>query len=171
MNVCFIGHRNLYDRTVREELYNVIENLIMQGADTFVMGVHGEFDAYALDCCRELRNKYKIKIEVVLTSLSSLTKACNGATYNPYDDVEVIMYQIETLYFKRRIIESNKEMIKQCDILVCYVDERKYKSGAGKVLQMAKKFGKEIINLFKDKVSECDYTILNNYKVNKKISP
>jgi len=63
---------------------------------------------------------------------------------------------IEDLYFKRQIIESNKQMIDTCDTLVCYVDLKKYKSGAKMAINYAKRNGLKIINLYDEK----DKTIL-----------
>ena len=41
-------------------------------------------------------------------------------------------------------------MIENCDILVCYVDEKVKNSGSKRILSYAKKKGLKIINLFSE---------------------
>lgn len=60
------------------------------------------------------------------------------------------MYYIEDEFYKNRIISSNKQMIENCDILVCYVDEKVKNSGSKRILSYAKKKGLKIINLFSE---------------------
>ena len=71
--------------------------------------------------------------------------------YNYYDDVKTIMYDIEDIYFKKQITESNKKMIDSSDTIICYVDESKTKSGAKTALNYAKKKGLQIVNLYSEK--------------------
>ena len=57
--VCFIGHRQILDMSIREKLKKAVENEIKNGADFFTMGTHGDFDRMVLGVCRELRKTYK----------------------------------------------------------------------------------------------------------------
>ncbi|MGN1061299.1 MAG: hypothetical protein ACI4QN_06160 [Candidatus Coproplasma sp.] len=41
-------------------------------------------------------------------------------------------------------------MIETCDTLICYVDEKAYKSGAKAALNYAKRKGLKIINLYRE---------------------
>ena len=157
MNICFIGHRKIWGGDVRDRLKRVVEDEIRGGGEFFTMGTHGDFDRMALGVCREMREKFKgIRIEVVLTSLKVLKKEIvfddeYGTQFVvPYSDVETIMYDIEEEHFKRQIIVSNQKMIDRCDVLICFVDERKKRSGARLAFEYAKKKGLKIINLFKD---------------------
>lgn len=158
MKTCFIGHRNIYDPSVRDNLKKVVMNQIAKGCKKFSMGTHGEFDRMALGVCKELKRTYiDIEIEVVITSLNSIKKQlvfddCFGKEYEePYKDVNTVMYDIEDTYFKRQITESNHQMIDDCDTLICYVDKKKWRSGAKLALNYAKRKGLEIINLFDEK--------------------
>ncbi|MDE7372949.1 MAG: hypothetical protein K2N18_02690, partial [Clostridia bacterium] len=101
---------------------------------------------------RELRHNYAdIKIEVVITSINAIQPRVNErfeTKITPYSDVKTVLYEIEEVHYKRRITESNKTMINNCDTLICFVDENKKQSGALTALKYAKAKGLRIINLF-----------------------
>ena len=163
--VCFIGHRRIFDRSVREKLKTAIENEIKNGCKFFTMGTHGEFDEMALSVCRELRNVYKdIEIEVVITSyhkvenrlLDTFKNEYNEIemiheNYIPYSDIKTTMYEIEDVHFKKQITESNHQMIDNCDTLICYVNKKHNPSGAKHAMNYAKRKGLKIINLYDEK--------------------
>lgn len=150
----FIGHRQVcFIEKVKERLQNAIEQCINDGCSHFLMGTHGEFDKMALDACRFARKRYpNIKIEVVLTSYHIIEKK-NSLDYVPYQDVETIIFDIEDLHFKQQITESNKQMIDECDTLICYVDKKQNPSGAKTAMNYAKRRGLKIVNLFREEDS------------------
>lgn len=141
----FIGHRMIDYEHIRESLKNAIIKEIDNGCRMLFVGTHGDFDKLALSICRELRSKYckDLEIKIVLTSLSILNKE-----ENPYFDVDTVFYDIENEYFKKRIIVSNKNMIDECNTLICYVNTNKFGSGAKLILNYAKRKGLNIINLY-----------------------
>lgn len=155
--VAFIGHRQIFDTTLRERLHNAIEEEIKNGCKSFTMGTHGDFDSEALYLCRELRKTYKdIKIEVAITSFAQIKPIIDhddvfgDEIYKPYGDVETTMFEIEETHYKRKITESNERMIDNCDTLICYVNtDYKYASGAKTAYKYAKKKGLRIVNLYK----------------------
>ena len=162
--VCFIGHREIFYPQVSQRLTNAIQAEIDTGCREFTMGTHGQFDSMALGQCKSFRDKYKdIYIEVVLTSYHKIAKKLlytfedeygdKEEIYSdaPYQDVNTIMYEIEELHFKKQITESNKQMIDRCDTMICYVDKKKYRSGAKKAMNYAKRKGLKIINLYEEK--------------------
>lgn len=151
----FIGHRTIIDKNIRDLLFKEIKTQITKGCKVFTMGTHGEFDKLALSICRELRQTYNdIIIEVVITSLHSINKQLiyndnfGKEYYEPYSDVQTVMYEIENKYFKRQIVVSNKKMIDTCDTLICYVDSERTQSGAKITMNYAKRKGVKIINLY-----------------------
>lgn len=153
----FIGHRKIYDFSLREKLKNTIIKKIEKGCKSFIVGTHGEFDKLALSVCKQLRDKYNdIKIEVVVTSLHNVKKRLLyndefGIEYEtPYSDVATIMYEIEDVYFKQKIIVSNQKMIDECDTLICYVNPKQNRSGAKLAMNYATRRGLKIINLYKN---------------------
>lgn len=144
----FIGHRRIFAKTLPQRLIDTIKTEIENGCLSFTMGTHGEFDNLALYACRKLRNDNpEIKIEVVLTSLHTIQKNYEW-DYVPYSDVTTVMYDIEDAHYKQQITLSNRQMLDACDTLICYVDEKAYKSGAKTAMRYAKRKGLRIINLY-----------------------
>ena len=154
--VCFIGHRQILDMSIREKLKKAVENEIKDGADFFTMGTHGDFDRMALGVCRELRKTYKnITIEVVITSFKTIEPIIDhdpifgDEKYYPYADVQTTMYNIEEEHYKRQIVASNQQMIDNCDTLICCINPTKTYGGAILAYNYAKKKGLHIVNLYK----------------------
>ncbi len=148
MKTAFIGHRQIFSNTLPRRLIEAIKAEIENGCLSFTMGTHGEFDKLALQSCRKLREEYPgLQIEVVLTSLHTIQKS-NEWDRAPYSDVNTVFYDIEEAHFKQRITLSNRKMIDASDALICYVDERAYRSGAKTAMRYAKRKGLRIINLY-----------------------
>lgn len=158
IKTAFAGHSNIpiHRINIKDRLKQAIIKEIEAGCFYFTMGTYGEFDKLALECCRELRKIYdKLYIEVVITSFNQINPEIiydpvwGNDKYIPYQDVKTIMYDIEEVYFKNRIIASNRQMIDNCDTLICYINTKRYRSGAKKTYYYAKRKGLKIINLFK----------------------
>lgn len=155
LKTAFAGHSHFSLNTdeAKKRLIKAIREEIDNGCLSFTMGTYGDFDTLSLNVCRELRKEYSdIEIEVVITSLHKIKKFVEKdgtGTFTPYEDVKTIMYYIEDEYFMNRIISSNQQMINNCDTLICYINPKRYKSGAKKTLNYAKKKGLKIVNLFK----------------------
>lgn len=151
----FIGHRDFLPQDIEERLRKAVKNEIDLGCKYFTMGTHGKFDINALHVCRILRENYiDIEIEVVITSIHQLEPKkikdkFGEYIYKEYEDVKTIMYDIEEQHYKRKIIESNRQMIDACDALICYIRPNEYKSGAKMAMNYAKRKGLKIINLYK----------------------
>lgn len=144
----FIGHKQIFSKTLFSQLIEAIANEIMHGCTSFLIGSHGEFDDLALSACRKLRQTYPdIEICVVVTSLHAIEKYSNTDGF-PDLEVDTLMYEIEEVHFKQRITLSNKKMIDDCDTLICYVDKNAYRSGAKIAMMYAKRKGVKIINLY-----------------------
>ena len=164
--VCFIGHREIRLIDISEKLKEAIENEIINGYRHFIMGSHGNFDNFCLNACRKLRKKYPdIEIEVILTSRKQLEtfyidKESGIETYSPYKDVKTFLYEIDDVYFKRQITESNQKMINECDTLICYVNKKKTYSGAKYAYNYAKRKGLRIVNLY-DESKEPTYGMIH----------
>lgn len=151
MKTAFIGHRQIFAKTLPQRLNEAIKAEIGNGCLSFTMGTHGEFDSLALYTCQKLRNDYpNLQIEIVLTSLHTIQKIDRWDS-SPYSDVNTIMFEIELAHYKRQITLSNEKMIDACDTLICYVNEKAYRSGAKKAMHYAKRKGLRIINLYDEK--------------------
>lgn len=57
------GHRELPQKFDKNQLYDRLEELIKKGYDTFFCGMAEGFDLIALECLRDLKEKYHIYIE------------------------------------------------------------------------------------------------------------
>ena len=151
MKTCFIGHRKVFAKNIRERIEEAIKTEMENGCTTFLVGTHGDFDGWALAACRNLRKTHpEIDIEVVITSLNILKKSNDEYRDNPYDDVRTVMFDIEKAHFKQKITLSNRMMIDECDTLICYVDEDECRSGAKTAMRYAKKRGLKIVNLYRE---------------------
>ena len=166
----FIGHRQVFQEKAKERLVKAIQDEIDDGCRIFAMGTHGQFDALALWKCKVFREKYSdIEIEVIITSYHKVANKLVDVITDEYGEKEFIydkninytdvktkMYEIEDIHPKRQITESNKQMIDECDTLICYVDPKSYKSGAKTAMDYAKRKGKKIINTY-DERDEATY--------------
>ncbi|HIT77921.1 MAG TPA: hypothetical protein IAD47_03920 [Candidatus Limihabitans stercoravium] len=154
MKTAFIGHRLVLQNDIYTKLYKITEQYIRNGCEYFTLGTHGEFDEIALRVLRNLKDKYNLTIEVVLTSLHklkplvSVDEVWGTENYFKYGDVNTIIYDIEEKHYKQRIISSNRQMLDTCDSVICYVDTDRKKSGANKALGYAKKKGLKITNIY-----------------------
>ena len=152
--IAFFGHRQIFnDYVIREKLLSALKSELVQEDIRFLIGCHGDFDELALSTCLYFKNNTNcnIEINVVLTNLSFLNKDENGysrADIYKNKGCETIFYDIERIYFKNRITVSNKKMVDESDLIICYVDMKAYKSGAKTAVSYALKQNKKVINLF-----------------------
>lgn len=141
---CFFGHRNI----IRENfIIKTIKPLIIEKINdnylNFIVGTHGQFDLLVYEILKELKRTFKkITISRVFTNLSILNKEKNFYKEN------ILLYDIENIHYKKRIIYSNECMINDSDLIICYVNNQQKNSGAKKSLNYAIKKNKLIINLF-----------------------
>ena len=139
--VCFAGHRESWEnRGIEEKLRELILMLIQEGYTLFYVGQKGEFDRLAARLLREIRSKNNSVRIMRVVSYSEVMREKEDLFY------EYVTPEIEEVYFKRQIIERNKWMVDQCDVLVCNV-RRKRESGAYHTFRYAETKGKRIINL------------------------
>ena len=141
--VCsFFGHRNAPQslcHTIREN----IENLILQrNVDCFMVGNQGDFDYMVLKALRQLKQEYPhIYYNVVLAYLPTQKQE-----YEAYDPLETFLPEgIETVPRRFAISWRNRWMVKESEIIICYIDHTW--GGAVQYIKYAQNQGKEIINL------------------------
>lgn len=150
--VAFFGHRLLWGREIRERVKKEIESNLNEDVCCLV-GTHGEFDSLVLSVCREIKKDFPyLKITVVFTSLNVLQKR-KGEIYSDadmYKDVDTVIYDIEEEYYKKQIEISNRKMVDESDLIICYIDKERRNSGAKKAVAYAIKQGKRVINLFQE---------------------
>lgn len=145
--IAFFGHSEVNKiELVKERLYKKLIEIIPSGYFRCLIGRHGDFDKICLSVCKEykVKNNLQIEIIVVLTSLNELNKNKFSQEY------KTMIYDIEEVYYKNQINVSNRKMVDESDLVVCYVNMRKKKSGAKNAVKYAIKQGKEIINLYEE---------------------
>ena len=151
----FIGHRDFLPRDIEQRLKKAIKKEIDSGCRFFTMGAHGKFDSEAFYVCKSFRKDYKdIEIEVAITSFNQIKPDVEEDefgkfVYEKFEGAKTTMYDIEEVHFKKKITESNKQMIDGCDTLICSVRPKQYRSGAKTAMNYAKRKGLRIINLYK----------------------
>lgn len=153
--IAFFGHSRINNETeIKEKLVSTLNTIISN--EKFVkllIGCHGDFDKIALSSCLNYANNTNtnVSISVILTSLSFLKKDEYG--YSKADmykkkNCETLFYNIEETYYKNRITYSNKKMVDDSNLIICYVNMKSYKSGAKTAVNYAIKQKKQIVNLF-----------------------
>ena len=138
--VCtFFGHSDSYgvDEAV---LRRTVEDLILQGVDTFYVGNHGYFDSIVFSCLKKLKDIYPhISLAVVLAYLPR-----QNESYDIYQGYS--MYpEIEEGPQRFAVERRNKWMIQKSDWCIVNID-RTF-GGAYKFARMAKRRGLQVINL------------------------
>lgn len=154
--IAFFGHRRIINKQVlQERLLKTLKIFLPKGFSKLLIGCHGEFDKLSLSVCLNYKQNLdqNVQVCVVLTSLSSLNKGSRDySRVDMYKDrgCETVFYDIENEYYKNRITFSNKRMVDNSDLIICYVDMNAYKSGAKTAINYAMKQNKTVINLFKE---------------------
>ena len=130
--IAVIGHRIFLPQYVYESFEKECLKQVEKNNFSFYVGTHGEFDSMSYHILKKLKKENKhIEINIVVTSLNIINpiirydKIVGKEIFYRYEDVNFVMYEIEDVFFKRKIIESNKKMIEECDILICYVNPNK----------------------------------------------
>ncbi len=148
---CFFGHSFVDDKSkMQTRLIEQLKQCIAEAYNRFIIGSHGSFDKLCLSTCIEIKKQYQnIEINLVVTSLSYISKPADEIEYTPPYDI--CIYDIEEEYYLNRITKSNRRMAEESDLIICCIDYNKGKSGAKTSVNYAKKLGKEIINLYDPK--------------------
>lgn len=139
MTVTFCGHSNTpYSDEIKQWLYQVVKELIEQGAEKFYLGGYGNFDSMAASVVWSLKKKYS-HIQSILV-VPYLDKKID--TFN-YDDK--IYPPLENVPRKYAIEHRNRWMVDNSDVIVVYV--RHSWGGAAQMLKRAKRKELTIIRM------------------------
>ena len=152
--IAFFGHRQVFDeQTIKSKLKSTLKTLIKQGYKKMLLGYHGDFDALVLQVCLDIKNNEDCDIEICIVqkSFSCLSRRKSDLSKADLFNLigcETIFYDIEKVHYKNLITYSNKKMVDQCDLVICYVDLDYYGSGAIIPIKYAIKQNKPIINFY-----------------------
>lgn len=136
MTVTFCGHREVYQPDlVRRWLISEVDAAIQDGAQLFLLGGYGAFDAMAAGVLREAKKKHpNIESILVLAYLDQKVDdfKYDGTTYPP----------LERVPRRFAIVKRNQWCVNQSDRLIAYVTHDW--GGAASTLSYAERKGKEI---------------------------
>lgn len=139
MVVTFCGHRDVVcSDNLTRQLKFILCDLILEGADTFLLGGYGTFDSMAAMAVRELKSTYPhIRSTLVLAYLDR--------DYNEdlYDDT--IYPPLERVPLRYAISQRNRWMVDTADVVVSYVIHSY--GGAATTFRYAEQKKKRIIHL------------------------
>lgn len=136
---CFAGHSKLYDtEAIYKKLLLVIENLVLtENITEFQVGNYGDFDKLSAKAVRSLKEAYPdIQLNLVIPYLTAEINEHKEQYYNNYDNI-IIADMPENTPRHLKIIKANQYMVKNSDVLVCYVENSF--GGAAKTLEYAQK--------------------------------
>ena len=139
MTVCFFGHRDAPE-SIRPTIKREIEGLIGCGADCFLVGNQGRFDAMVLGCLREIAAEHPASVYKVV--LAYMPKPGD----NEYRPGETMLPEgVEAVHPKYAIAYRNQWMAEAADAAVVYVAHNW--GGAAKYAGAMAKKGKTVRNL------------------------
>ena len=137
MIVAFCGHSQVGNKTeISAWLVATCEQLIAEGADTFLLGGYGDFDSLAHQTVRTLQ-----KTHTGLTSVLVMPYLNWNVDTSEYD--ETIYPPLETVPLRFAISKRNQWMAEKADVMVAYVLHDW--GGACKTLKHAQRKNKRII--------------------------
>jgi len=144
MTVCFCGHGELYNAydSVKQKCFEVVREQILKGADSFLIGDYGEFDAVASTVCLALKREHRIEVCLILPYYKPHVDDYTKRRYSRFD--YVLTPPLEDTPPRYRILKANQYMVEQSDIVIAYVRSH---GGAAKTLEYAQRKGKRILNL------------------------
>ena len=140
MSICsFAGHSELYDTgEIYAHLLSVVEDLITtENISEFWVGNYGAFDKLSAKAVRELKIKYPdVQLNLVIPYLTTEINEYKELYYKDYDNILVADIPEKTPK-KVQIIKGNQYMVKNSQVLVCYVEHSW--GGAAKTHEFAQK--------------------------------
>lgn len=139
MTVTFCGHGNeTYSDEIRKRLSDTIEELILQGADEFLLGGYGKFDMIAAYTVRSYKTKYPHIKSVLVVPYINRSFDKELYDYSEYPPLESTPKRFA-------ILKRNEYMVNRSDIVIAYVSHSW--GGAAKTFDYALRKKKKMINL------------------------
>ncbi len=144
---CFAGHNKIFERDVEKKLANEVEKLITEyGVKEFWVGNYGVFDRTAAFVVRQLKNKYDIRLILVIPYVTK--EINNNKEYFEKDFDGIFIADVtSSTPDKYKIIKCNEYMVNCSGFLICYVGHNW--GGAAITMRYAKRKELKIINLAK----------------------
>lgn len=143
---CFAGHSKIYyTDNIFERLTAAIENLIIkENVSEFWVGNYGNFDKLSAKAVRSLKNKYPVRLNLVIPYLTLDITESRELYYKNYDSI-IIADMPENTPKRLQIIKCNQYMVQSSQFLICYILYNC--SGAAQTLEYAQRKKKNIIRI------------------------
>ena len=109
----------------------------------FYIGRDGDFDILAASIIKRIQKRVGDENSQITLVLPYVKKGIEY--YEQYYSRIVIPDHLQTAHPKSRITKRNQWMVKECDLLVCYVEHEH--GGAYTAMKYAQRLDKKIINL------------------------
>ena len=141
MVCCFFGHKNVTSN-LTECLLPILNELITEGVDSFLVGNQGSFDGIVLHTLRLLKEKHPhITYHIVLAYMPGAKQE-----YSSYDPMETLYPEgLESVHPRFAISWRNKWMIQEADVVVTYITHSW--GGAAQFAELAERKKKRVINI------------------------
>ncbi|MBD5099865.1 MAG: hypothetical protein HDT29_00965 [Clostridiales bacterium] len=144
MIITFCGHSKIYeDNNLEENIFQLLLEEKCKGEVDFYLGGYGHFDAIAKKSCVQYKNINSFANVHFITPYLDEKYLKNKMDMSGFDDS--IYPEIEQVPKKFAIVERNKWMVRQSDLVIAYVNYSW--GGAVKTLEYAHKLKKRYINL------------------------
>lgn len=145
MIVTFTGHaRKHYSREVYCKLAEVLEKKIGGRDVTFYIGMYGRFDGVAYLSCALYRKKHDNAKLVFVTPY--LEKEYVNSKLDDLMFDEIIYPDLESVPKRFAIVERNRYMVRQADIVIGYVEYTP--SNSRNLMEYALSIKKPFVNIF-----------------------
>ena len=139
MIVTFCGHGDeTYSDEIRKKLNDTIEELIIQGAEEFLLGGYGKFDRMAATAVKAQKKKYPHIKSVLVVPYINRSFDKELYDYSEYPPLENTPKRFT-------ILKRNEYMVNRSDIVIAYVSHSW--GGAAKTFDYALRKKKKMINL------------------------
>lgn len=141
MVCCFFGHKDV-PQGIKGCLTEVLEELISEGVDSFLVGNQGGFDSIVLHSLRMLKEKYPhITYNVVLAYMPGAKDE-----WSAYEPMETFYPEgLESVPPRFAISWRNKWMVRESDVVVTYITHSW--GGAAQFAEMAERKQKYVVNI------------------------
>ena len=147
MTIAFLGHGNISNTKALSDKIRetIIANIKECDSVNFYCGGYGDFDNISALVCNQIKKEIPAKVFFITPYITEnqqkKTKLLLESAIYDY----VLYPPIEKTPLKFAIVKRNEWIIKEADLIICFVS-RKY-GGAYTALKYALRKGKRIINL------------------------
>lgn len=122
-NCVFTGHRDLGEDFSKKKLKNVIEEVILQGVDTFYNGMAIGFDLLAAECVLSLTKKYPNVKLIACVPCYGQEKYFSETDKKRYVKILKKAHETVTLadhYHQGCMQNRDKYMVERADVMIAY---------------------------------------------------